>query len=266
MNLRAKVAIVTGSGGEGSGRAEALRLASEGSSVVVTDINESGGNETVRRIAKAGGKATFFRCDVSRMNEVEALVDFAEGTFGGLDILINNASGPGYKPGAPPEEWLATIEVDLLGAMFGLRFALPSMRKRGGGAIVNVSSTSALTHGPGHSRMTPYDIAKIGVLRMTTTLSSLHDTDKIRVNCIVPHWVASPEVKAYFDQLTPEERRKNPHVPTKLIELHEVAQAVVRLITDEKLAGRVLILWDGPRAELISTDDRGYASSEPYRL
>lgn len=265
MELHNKIAIVTGSGGEGSGRAEAIRLAAEGCGVVVSDINQEGGNETVRRIQRDGGKAAFCRCDVSRMNEVQTLVEFAERTFGGLDILINNASGPGYKPGAPPEEWLATIEIDLLGAMFGVRFALPVMRKRRGGAIVNVSSTSAVTHGSGHSKMPPYDIAKIGVLRMTTTLSELRETDGIRVNCLVPHWVAVPEVKAYWDSLTPEERRAK-HVPPKLIELDEVAQAVARLITDENLAGRVLILWDGPLAELISATDPGYASTEPYPL
>ncbi|HUJ31960.1 MAG TPA: SDR family NAD(P)-dependent oxidoreductase [Candidatus Acidoferrum sp.] len=266
MNLPGKVAIITGSGGEGSGRAEALRLASEGCRVVVSDINESGGLETVRRIMQAGGHAAFCRCDVSQAHEVEALVNFAERTFGGLDILVNNASGPGYKPGAPPEEWLATIEIDLLGAMFGVRYALPAMRRRRGGAIVNVGSTSALTHGPGHSNMVPYDIAKIGVLRMTTTLSALRDTDNIRVNCLVPHWVAVPEVKSYWEALTPEKRRANPRIPSKLIELDELTQAVVRLITDENLAGRVLILWDGPRAELISADDRGYVATEPYQL
>jgi NAD(P)-dependent dehydrogenase (short-subunit alcohol dehydrogenase family) len=233
--------------------------------VLVSDINDSGGTETVRRITLSGGKAAFHHCNISRPEEVGALVAFAEETFGGLDILINNASGPGYKPGTPPEEWLPTIEVDLLGAIYGLRYALPAMRKRGGGAVVNVSSTSALTHGSMHSGMTPYDVAKIGVLRMTTTLSSLRDKDNIRVNCLVPHWIAVPEVKAYWETLTPEERRAK-GVPSKLIELDEVAQAVVRLITDDSLAGRALILWDGPRAELISATDPGYACVECYAL
>jgi NAD(P)-dependent dehydrogenase (short-subunit alcohol dehydrogenase family) len=264
MELRGKVAVVTGSGGEGSGRAEAVRLAAEGCCVVVSDINESGGKETVGRITQIGGKAAFRRSNVARPEEVKDLVASAVETFGGLDILVNNASGP-YKPGAPPEEWLATIEIDLLGAMYGVQFALPAMRKRGGGAIVNVSSTSAVTHGPDHSRMTPYDMAKIGVLRMTTTLSALSNSDNIRVNCLVPHWVATPEVKTYWDALTPEERRAK-NAPPKLIELVEVAQAVVRLITDESLAGRVLIVWDGLRAELISATDRGYSSTERYQL
>lgn len=264
MELRNKIAIVTGSGGEGSGRAEAIRLAAEGCSVVVSDINDPGGAETVRRITQAGGKAAFCLCDVSRPHEVQKLVTFAEETFGGLDILISNASGP-YEPGIPVEQWYPTLQIDLLGAIHGLQFALPAMRRRGGGAIVNVSSTSALTHGPGHSRMTPYDIAKIGILRMTTTLSSLRDSDNIRVNCLVPHWVAVPEVKAYWDALTPVQRKEH-GAPPKLIELGEVAQAVTRLITDESLAGRVLILWDGPRAELIGVNDPGYASVEPYHL
>jgi NAD(P)-dependent dehydrogenase (short-subunit alcohol dehydrogenase family) len=264
MKLSGKIAVVTGSGGEGSGRAEAVRLASEGCCVIVSDINDSGGNETVRQITQTGGKAAFHHCNISRPEEVGALVAFAEETFGGLDILINNASGP-YKPGAPPKEWLPTIEIDLLGVIYGLRYALPAMRKRGGGAVVNVSSTSALSHGSKHSGMTPYDVAKIGVLRMTTTLSSLSDTDNIRVNCLVPHWIAVPEVKGYWETLTAEERRAR-GAPSKLIELEEVAQAVVRLITDDKLAGRALILWDGPRAELISATDPGYASVEGYAL
>jgi NAD(P)-dependent dehydrogenase (short-subunit alcohol dehydrogenase family) len=264
VDLRGKVAIVTGSGGEGSGRAEAMRFAREGCSVVVTDINESGAEETVRRIRQAGGKAAFCRCDVSRAQQVEDLVAFAERTFGAVHILVNNASGP-YRPGLPVAEWYPTLNIDLLGATYGLEFALPAMLKCGGGAIVNVSSTSALTHGPGHSKMTPYDVAKIGVLRMTTTLAPLGETDKIRVNCLVPHWVAVPEVKTYWDALTPQQR-KHRGAPSKLIELDEVAQAVVRLTTDESLAGRVLILWDGPRAELIGANDPGYASTEPYEL
>jgi NAD(P)-dependent dehydrogenase (short-subunit alcohol dehydrogenase family) len=265
MELKGKVAIVTGSGGKGSGRAEAQRLASEGCSVVVSDIKEDGGKETVRHIEQAGGKAAFRRCDVAHQEEVRELVAFAERMFGGLDILVNNASGPGYKPGIPVEEWYPTLHIDLLGAIYGVQYALPAMGKRGRGAIINVSSTSALTHGEGHSRMSPYDIAKIGVLRMTTTMSSLRQSDNIRVNCLVPHWVATPEVKEYWDTLTPEERRAK-NVPPRLIELGEVAQAAVRLITDETLAGRVLILREGPRAELISATDPGYATTEQYEL
>ena len=117
MELAGKVAIVTGSGGEGSGRAEARRLAAEGCHVIVSDINEFGGQETQRLIASAGGRAEFFRCDVSAQAQMARLVAFAEEKCGGLDILVSNASGPGYRPGAAIEDSYDTLRVDLFGAL-----------------------------------------------------------------------------------------------------------------------------------------------------
>jgi NAD(P)-dependent dehydrogenase (short-subunit alcohol dehydrogenase family) len=264
LDLAGKVAIVTGSGGEGSGRAEARRLAAEGCRVVVSDVNEDGGQETRRLILADGGQADFFRCDVSVETEVEALVAFAERQYGGLDVLINNASGPGYRPGAPIEECYPTIRTDLLGTMYGLQYGVAAMRRRGGGAILNVSSTSALSHGSAHSNMPSYDIAKIGVIRLTTTHAKLRETDSIRVNCLVPDWVATPEVKSYYDALTPEERR-NPRLPPTLTTLDEIAQIALNLICDTSLAGRVLVWWSGREPGLIPADDPGYTMLEPYR-
>lgn len=262
IDLLGKTVIVTGSGGLGSGRAEARRLAAEGCQVVVSDIDEAGGQETLQLIVAGGGRADFFRCDVSVAAEVEALVAFAEHRFGGLDILVNNASAP-YRPGAPIEQWYATIETDLFGAIHGVRYAIPAMRKRGGGVILNVSSTSALGHGLNHSGAPAYDIAKAGVIRLTTTLASLRGTDNIRVNCLVPDWVATPEVKSYWDALTPEQRR-DPRIPPVLTSLDEIAQAVVSLITDTTLAGRVVVWWNRREPALISATDPGYGASEPY--
>jgi NAD(P)-dependent dehydrogenase (short-subunit alcohol dehydrogenase family) len=263
VDLRGRIAIVTGSGGGGSGRAEALRLASESCSVIVSDINETGGRETLQLIKAGGGRAEFFRCDVSVQREVRALVTFAEERFGGLDILINNASGPGYRPGAPLEESYATIQTDLFGAIYGLQFALVAMKKRGGGSILNVSSTSALGHGAAHSGMAAYDIAKMGVIRLTTTHAHLLEAANVRVNCLVPDWIATPEVKAYYDSLT-SEKRQNPRIPEVLTSLDEIAQAAIDLISDESLAGRVLVIWSGRKPALISTNDPGYSVLEPY--
>jgi NAD(P)-dependent dehydrogenase (short-subunit alcohol dehydrogenase family) len=92
MDLSGKVAIVTGSGGGGCGRAIASRFAREKCSVVICDINEPGGRETVRLIEASGGRAAFFRTDVGTESEIEALVEFAGKTYGGLDVLVNNAS------------------------------------------------------------------------------------------------------------------------------------------------------------------------------
>ena len=262
MDLSGKVGIVTGSGGEGSGRAEARRLAEAGCRVVVSDINEAGGAETVRLIHEDGCRADFFRCDAGVSADVQALVAFAEQKFDGLDILINNASGP-YRPGARIEQWYDTIQIDLLGAIYGLQFAVPAMRKRGGGSILNISSTSAVGHGRLHSAAPAYDVAKAGVLRLTTTLASLRETDNIRVNCLVPDWVATPEVKSYWDNLTPEQRQ-DPHIPAVLISLDEIAQAAFDLVTDPSLAGRVMIFWCGRKPALIPAADQGYAALEPY--
>src|SRR5690348_4459829 len=146
MNIAGKIALVTGSGGPGSGRAEAIRLAREGCAVVVSDINDQGGEETKASIEAAGGSAMYVHADVGDESQVKAMFDLAELHFGGVDILVNNASAP-FHPRAPVETWLDTLQVDLVGALYCIRYALPSMRQRGGGVIINVGSTSALGHG-----------------------------------------------------------------------------------------------------------------------
>ena len=260
MELKGKVAIVTGAGGGGSGTAEARRLAREGVLVIVSDIDEAGGGETVRRIEADGGHAVFFRADAGVESDIKSLIGFAESTYEGLDILVNNASAP-YGPQGPLERWFDAIQVDLLGAMWGTLYGIDAMRRRGGGAIVNIGSTSALGYGRKHSRSPGYDVAKAGVTRLTTTLAWLHKVDNIRVNCLVPDWVASPEVQTYFDSLTQEQRQAQ-GVPAVLTTLDEVADAVARLITDESLAGRVLVFASGQQPRLIPWEDPGYAALE----
>lgn len=242
MNLKDKVAIVTGSGGGGTGRATARRFAREGALVVVNDVNDSGGRETVSLIQSEGGHAVFCRADVGKESDLSALFDFAESTFGGVDVLVNNASSPdglGQLTG-----WIESIEVELLGPMRATLIAVEAMRRRGGGAIVNIGSTSALGHGRKHSRWPSYDTGKMAVMRLTTTLATLHDQDNIRVNCLVPSWVASPGPKEYWESLTPEQRKEH-GVPETLIQLDEIADAILRLTTDESLFGRIMVWWNG---------------------
>ena len=184
-----RVVIVTGAGGAGCGRAIACRFATAGAVVVVCDTNETGGHDTVRAIERDGGRAAFFRADVRDNSQMRDLMASAEATFGGVHVLINNASAP---RGERIEEWTDAIETDLLGTIHATRWAVETMRRAGGGAIVNISSISALWHG----RRTPggfpgYDVAKAGVIRMTTALASLAGTDGIRVNCLAPGWIAT---------------------------------------------------------------------------
>lgn len=258
MEIAGKVVIVTGAGGEGCGRAVARRMACEGAAVVVSDIDERGGRETVRLIEASGGRAAFLCADVGVEAEIEALIAFTQKTYGGLDVMVNSA-GP-YWP-EPLGHWFESVQDNLFGAMYGTLHAIEAMRRRGGGAIVNFGSTSAVGHGRKHSPSPAYDTAKAGVMRLTTTLPWLREKEKIRVNCIVPDWVATPEVKSYWDKLTPQERKER-DVPGVLITLDEIAGDVVRLATDESLAGRVMIHWCGQPPRLIPVGDPGYAALE----
>jgi NAD(P)-dependent dehydrogenase (short-subunit alcohol dehydrogenase family) len=263
MDLNGKVAVVTGAGGAGCGRAIAWRLGREGASVVAADINDNGGRAVVKDLERAGVRATFFRADVSDQRQVRALIDFAEMTFGGLDVLVNNASGPPFEPDRPLENWAECVQIDLLGAIYGTRFAIDAMRRRGGGAIVNVSSISALWHGREQGGSPGYDVAKAGVIRLTTTLDWLAAEEKIRVNCLAPGWIAtpSPGPKEYWESLSPEQRRER-GAPSRLLEPEEIAGAVWQLATDESLFGRVMIWWSEDAPILIAKLDRGYQNGD----
>jgi NAD(P)-dependent dehydrogenase (short-subunit alcohol dehydrogenase family) len=214
MNLAGKVAIVTGSGGGGTGRSTARRLAREGAAVVVNDVNDPGGRETVALIEADGGLAAFCCADVKIEADIKALIAFAESTFGGLDVLVNNASSPdglGLLTG-----WIDAVRIEVLGPMHATLAAIEAMRRRGGGAIVNIGSTSAIGHGRKHSPWPAYDVGKMAQIRLTTTLACLRDQENIRVNCLVPSWVASPGPKEYWESLTPEQRKER-GVPDALI-------------------------------------------------
>ncbi len=256
MKLNGKVAVVTGAGGGGSGRTIARRLAGDGASAVVSDKEERGGRETVRLIEAADGRAAFMRVDVGVEAEVRALVEFAEKSYGGLDIMVN-AAGPFWPE--PLGHWSETVQANLFGTMYGTQHAIEAMRRRGGGAIVNVGSTSAL--GYGDSRAPAYDAAKAGVMHLTTRLAGLKKEFGIRVNCVVPHWIATEEVSSFLATATPEQRREW-NAPDVLLTTDEIADAVVRLATDENLAGRVMICWGGQPRRLIPFGDPGYAALE----
>lgn len=259
MVLTSKVAIVTGAGGRGCGRAIACRLAREGASVVIADLREAGMHETASDIEAKGGYAAIVRTDVGNEAEVRALFAHAEHSYGGVDILVNNASAL-VVPEKTMDDWFANLRVDLLGAMYTTRYAIEAMRRRGGGAIVNVGSTSALPHGDVRAHgpsSSGYNTAKAGVMRLTTTLSGLGATEGIRVNCLVPHWIGTDHIKSVVAGMTPDQRREAA-VPDVLITPEEVADAVLRLATDESLAGRLMIWFGGQPPLLIPFGDPGY--------
>lgn len=262
--LEGKVAIVTGAGGPGCGRAISRRLAREGATVIACDVNETGLAATISAITEEGGRAFPRLADIGANSAAQDLIAFAEEAGGGLDLIVNNASYP-YHPDQPFDFWLETLQVDLLGPMFLTLHGREAMRQRGGGAIVNITSVSALGYGRKHAHVPAFDIAKAGLLRLTSTLGRLA-TENIRVNALAPGWISSPEVQSYVDSLTPEQRITR-GVPNRLITTEEIAAAVLRLATDQGLAGRVMVWWNDDAPRLIAEADPGYAQlGEPIEL
>ena len=151
-----------------------------------------------------------------------------------------------------------TVQTDLIGALHATRHAIDAMRRRGGGAIVNIASISALWHGRRFGGGAPaYEVAKAGLIRLTTALASLAQTDRIRVNCLAPGWIATDGPRQYWESLTPAQRTER-GVPATLLTVDNVANAVVHLATDGSLAGRVLVWWSDDPPRFIASGDRGY--------
>lgn len=262
MELRERVALVTGGGGAGTGRAIVLRLAADGAAVVVADVDVEAGRETVGRVEAAGGRAAFVRADVTSEPDVRAMTAFARDTYGGLDVLVNSAGGtePPCFPEAPTERWGRTLDLNLRGPMLAIQHALPAMRERGGGAVVNVASVAGLGTLP--NPLVEYAVAKAGLIRLTAVLEPLAARDGIRVNCVVPDWIATPSSVAMAAALSPEERARR-HVPDEMTPPEAIAREVARFVTDDSLAGRVLVCWSGMPWALVAPGDVGYARTAP---
>ena len=252
MDPEGKVAIVTG-GASGIGRATALALAQAGASVVVADVNAEGGAETVSLIEQAGGRAAFVRCDVTSRDDLEATVAFAEETYGGLDIMHNNAgitTPPPRFPDAAPERWERTIAVDLWSAIAGTQAAVPAMRRRGGGVIINTASMAGIIQ---YQPDPIYAAAKHGVVGLTRALVFLKSEANIRVNCICPGVVDTPLITSGMADLTPEQRAQRDAMIRQmpLLQPEEVAEAVMQLVRDDSLAGEAMGLTYGRAPRLV---------------
>jgi 3-oxoacyl-[acyl-carrier protein] reductase len=265
MDVLKKAVIVTGAGSDGCGRAIARRFAHDGAPVVVADVDERGLRETVGLIVREGGRAAASRTDMGSEEAVRELIGLAEKSFGSVGVLVNMAS-PAYHPEEPLGNWRETIEIDLLGTVYATRYAIESMRRSDGGAIINMGSISALPFGgETTSDVAAYDAAKAGVMRLTANLAWLAQSDGIRVNCLTPGWIASKGPREYWESLSPEERLTR-GVPSRLLSLDEVADMVVRLATDRTLFGRIIVWQSEDVPKLIPVGDRGYEALEPFPM
>jgi NAD(P)-dependent dehydrogenase (short-subunit alcohol dehydrogenase family) len=232
-----KVIVITGAG-SGIGRTAALAFAREGGSVVIGDINESDGAETARQILDAGGYATAVRCDVRKPEEVQAMIARAVADFGGVDVLYNNAGVVRYGTveELSVEDWDFQLDINLKGTFLTCKYAIPRMRERGGGAIVNTASVQAFAS---QKTVPAYAASKGGVVSLTTTIALDHADDNIRCNCIAPGTIRTPMVDQAADTFGPDDPEAaiaewgRLHPLGRVGKPEEVANLVLFLASDE---------------------------------
>ena len=186
--LANKVAIVTGAGARGdvmgNGKAVSILFAREGAKVLLVDNVEERVTPTLKAIQTEGGEASIFIADVTQEDECQSMVRAALDRYGKLNVLHNNVgiNGPGRVTEVSQSEWDRIISINLTSMFLASKYAIPPMIEAGGGAIVNVSSISAIRP----RGMTPYTVTKGAIIPLTQAMAIDHAPDGIRVNCILP--------------------------------------------------------------------------------
>lgn len=225
-----KVAVVTG-GATGIGEATAELFAEEGARVAIVDRDPAG--ETV---AKSIDGARFYRADISSEDDVKNAMAHAEADLGGIDILVNNAAVFVLKGlDASPEEWRQSLDVNIIGTSLCTRYASESMKKRGGGAIVNLSSISGFIAQP---EFLTYSATKAALVHMTRCMALDLAPHGIRVNCVCPGTIRTKATDRHMEQTgETEEEFLADNAPLHLLNRvgtpREVAYAILFLASDE---------------------------------
>jgi NAD(P)-dependent dehydrogenase (short-subunit alcohol dehydrogenase family) len=247
--LRGKRTIVTGAG-SGIGRAIALRLASEGANVLVSDVDETAANAVAREM---GGETLVRNADVTSSDEVGALVATAVDEWDGLDVMVNNAGVgvAGNSTDTSEQDYEMVMDVCLKGTFFGMKHAIPAIRESGGGSVINMSSVAALV---GLTDRAVYSAAKGAILAITRAAAIDHVDEGVRVNCIAPGTVDTPwigRITSGYDD--PQEARRNmqarqPH--GRFVTPEEIAAMAAYLASDESAStiGACMIVDGGVTA------------------
>lgn len=225
-HMSGKSGLVTGAG-SGIGRASALAFAKAGANVMVSDMNEVSGKETVQLIEELGGQAAFIKCDVSNEEQVKELIEATVSTFGKIDFAHNNAGitiPPTTLGETPSEDWDRIVKINLYGTHFCMKHELEVMKKQGGGTIVNTASGTGLE---GLPNMSSYSATKFGIIGLTKCAAIEYGRNGVRVNAIAPGTTMSPMIE------------------NLMVEMPEQVEAVKKTI---------------PSGEFATTEDQGNAA------
>jgi len=236
MRLANKVAIITGAG-SGLGRASAILFAKEGAKVVVADINDTSGKETVAKIKSSGGEAVFVHTDVSKASDAENLIKTTVDKFGKIDVLFNNAGIP-HKPipveDIPESLWDSIQAVNVKGIFLAAKYAAPIMKKAGKGVIINLASVSGLRPRPGNSA---YATSKAAAIHLTKVLALEFASSNVRVNAINPVAADTPMLPQLLGEnvdMKEAEKMLVAGIPLgRLAQPEDIAYAALYLASDE---------------------------------
>jgi len=257
MRLARKVTLVTG-GGSGIGKASCLVFAREGAKVVVVDLKEDSAQVTVAEIRKNGGDAKAFAADVSRAKDCQAMVKFAEESFGRLDVAFNNAGvfHPDDDSVTNTTEaiWDMVINVNLKGVFLGCKYEIPALLRAGGGSIINTASFVAVMGAA--APQIAYTASKGGVLSMTREIAVEFARKNIRANALCPGPVETPLLAELLSDPARRNRRLVHIPPGRFARPEEIANAALFLASDESsyVNGSTFLVDGGITAAYITPE------------
>lgn len=255
MRLQNKVAIITGAS-QGIGEGITRTFAREGARVIVADVNKELGEQLVRELTEATIEAHFVEADVSNEDHVRSLIAKTVETYGGVDILVNNAAVTVRKSveDTSLEEWQQILGVNLTGAFLCSKYAIPEMKKRGGGAIVNIASWHAEKT---ITRLAAYAASKGGLTALTRQMSLDLYSHNIRVNAVCPSTVDTPLLEKTFASLENPEEAFNQTLEFqpfgRIGTVDDIANACLFMVSDEAsyVSGQTLMV-DGAAINKIA--------------